>query len=124
VAEPIPKSVKREQWRGDTRVWTHTFTDPATGDPYDLTGHDFIAQWREDRNRGNLLATATCVVLDGPGGIMQETLSATEADGLPGQVDPDTPTIVYWDLQSTDGDGAVQTWEFSKVKVWGDSSDA
>lgn len=122
MAEPLPAKVTRKLWRGDTRVWTHVFTDTATGDPIDITGWTFLSQFREDRDRGTVITSATCVVTDGPAGEMTETLTAAQADALPGQTDPDVKPVVYWDLQSDNG-GVVQTWQWSVVQVNGDASD-
>lgn len=122
MAEPIPVKVKRTLWRGDTRVWTHVFTDTDSGDPIPITGWTFLSQFRDDLDRGTVIATATCSITDGPNGVMVETLPATQADLLPGQTDPDEKPIVYWDLQSTVG-GVVQTWKYARVPVGGDSSD-
>ena len=125
MAEPLPAKVTRKLWRGDTRVWTHVFTDTETGDPIDLTGYTFLSQFRDDLDRGTVIATATCVIdVDPTTGVMVETLTAAQADLLPGQTDPDEKPVVYWDLQSTDGDGAVQTWQYARVPVSGDASDA
>jgi hypothetical protein len=123
VAEPTPAKVKRSLYRGDTRVWTHVFTDTTTGDPLDLTDYEFVSEYREDLNRGTVIATATCVVTDGPGGVVVETLTSAQADLLPGQTSPTVKPKVYWDLQSTDGDGNVQTWQYATVSVSGDASD-
>lgn len=122
MAEPIPVKVKRTLWRGDTRTWTHVFTDTETGDPIDITGWVFVSQFREDLDRGAIIATATCTITDGPNGVMTEVLPAAQADLLPGQTDPDVKPVVYWDLQSTDS-GNVQTWKYARVQVGGDSSD-
>lgn len=123
MAEPIPAKVKRTLWRGDTRSWTHVFTDTETGDPTDITGWVFLSQYREDRNRGTVIATATCTVTDGPNGVMLEVLPAEQSDLLPGQEDPAVKPIVYWDLQSSNA-GVIQTWQWANVPVGGDSSDA
>jgi hypothetical protein len=123
VAEPTPAKVKRSLYRGDTRVWTHVFTDTTTGDPLDLTDYEFISEYREDLDRGTVIATAVCVVTDAPGGVVVETLTAAQADLLPGQTSPTVKPKVYWDLQSTDGDGNVQTWQYAAVAVSGDASD-
>jgi hypothetical protein len=124
VAEPTPVKVKRSLYRGDTRVWTHVFTDSDSGDPIDLTGWEFLSQFRDDLDRGTVVATADCEVTVGATGTVVETLSAAEADALPGQTDPAVKPRVYWDLQSTDPDGNVQTWMYAQVVVMGDASDA
>lgn len=123
MAEPTPAKVKRSLYRGDTRVWTHVFTETATGLALDITDWVFRSEYREDLNRGTVIATGDCEVTDGPGGVMVETLIATQADLLPGQTDPLTKPIVYWDLQSTDADDNVQTWQYARVPVSGDASD-
>lgn len=124
MAEPLPEKVKRTLYRGNTRIWTHVITDTETGLPADITGWTFLSQFREDLNRGAIICEATCAIIDGPNGIFRETLPASESDLLPGQTDPDEKPTVYWDLQSTDGDGFVQTWEYARCAVMGDASDA
>lgn len=124
MAEPLPQKVKRQLYRGDSRNWTHVFTDTETGVPLDITGWTFLSQFREDLDRGTVICSATCTVTDGPAGVMLESLSATDAELLPGQTDPTEKPVVYWDLQSDDGDGNVRTWMYSAVTVTGDVSDA
>jgi len=123
VAEPLPQKVARKLHRGDSRTWTHVFTDTDTGVPLDITGWAFLSQFREDLNRGTVVCEATCVIDDGPNGVMIETLSPTQAELLPGQADPTEKPTVYWDLQSTDDNGNVRTWMFSTIAVTGDVSD-
>lgn len=124
MAEPIPAKVKRTLWRGDTRSWTHVFTAADTGTPVDISGWTFLSQYRADRDRGTVICEATCTVTDGPNGVMTEVLPAAQAELLPGQTDPIEKPVVYWDLQSTDGTGNVQTWQYAAVSVGGDVSDA
>lgn len=115
MAEPLPATSKLTLYRGDTRVWTDVFTDGT--EPYDLTGHTFVAEIRADRNRGSVVATIDCVVTDAAGGVVQRTLTSTEADKL-----GDDGTRLYWDLQSTDADGVVRTWLAGPVIVKGDAT--
>lgn len=122
TTEAIPAKVKRTLYRGDRRTWTHVFTDTTTGDPIDITDWTFVSQFRADLNRGDLVCESTTTVYDGPNGIAVEVLTSDEADGLPGQTSPATYPVVYWDLQSTDGDGHKQTWKYAFCKVEGDAS--
>lgn len=123
MAEAVPVKITRTLYRGDSRTWTHVFTDTATGDPIDITDWDFTAQFRPDLDRGTIVASSVCVVTDGPNGIVVETLTSAEGDKLPGQTDPNTKPVVYWDLQSVDTDSNTQTWKYAYCKVLGDSTD-
>ena len=111
MTDALPARIKRALWRGDSRTWTHTFT--TVDGPVDLTGHAFVSQYRTDLNRGEIVATATCEVIDATNGVLAEKLPAGEADKLPGQTDPNRKPSVYWDLQSTDADGNVRTWLYA-----------
>lgn len=122
--EAVPVKITRTLYRGDSRTWTHVFTDTATGDPIDITGWTFTAQFRPDLDRGTVVCASVCTVVDGPNGIVTEVLSSTEADKLPGQTSPTVKPVVYWDLQSIDTDSNTQTWKFAACKVMGDSTDA
>lgn len=122
MAEPTPARVKRSLYRGDTRVWTHVFTDSETTDPIDISGWEFVSEYRVDLDRGTVICEATCEVTDGPAGVLTETLTAEQADLLPGQPVGQPKSKVYWDLQSTDLDGNVQTWQQAVVPVSGDAS--
>lgn len=130
MADALPVKVERKLYRGDSRTWTHEFetntgTDAApVWEPTDITGWTFLTQFRADLNRGEVIATSTTTVTDGPAGVATEELSPTEADKLPGQSDPNEKPKVYWDLQSTDTEGAVHTWKYAIVPIGGDSSDA
>lgn len=129
MADATPVKVKRELYRGDTRRWTHVFeentgtTAEPVWEPIDITGWTFLTQFRPDLDRGTVVATSTTTVDDGPAGVAIEVLSAAQADLLPGQTDPLTKPKVYWDLQSTDGDGVVRTWKYAICPVTGDVSD-
>lgn len=124
MAEAIPVKIKRTLYRGDSRTWTHVFTDTDTGDPIDITGWTFTAQFRPDLDRGTVTCESACTVSDGANGVLVEELTPTEADKLPGQSAATPNPVVYWDLQSVDGDGFTRTWMYAKCKVEGDVSDA
>lgn len=129
MAEPTPAKVKRSLYRGNTRRWTHVFeentgtTGAPVWEPIDITGWTFLTQFREDLNRGTVVCASTTTVTDGPNGIAEEVLSAAQADLLPGQTLPTVKPVVYWDLQSTDTDGNVNTWKYASCPVMGDASD-
>lgn len=119
----LPAPLKLKLYRGDTRVWTSTFTDDATGDPLDLTGHVWLCEVRADRSRGEVLATLEVDTTEAVTGVIRRTLTAEQADLLPPTDPTDPESFYWWDLQSTK-DGHVQTWLAGKVTVEGDASDA
>jgi hypothetical protein len=124
MADALPDKVSRTLYRGDSRTWTHVFTDAATGGALDLTGYTFVSQYRNDLDRGTVICSATCTVGGASNNEVTEVLSAADAALLPGQTDPAEKPVVYWDLQSTDASGNVRTWMYAAVKVLGDVSDA
>ena len=93
-----------------------TTGDPA--EPVDLTGHTFTAQFRVDKNRGEVVCESVCAVTEP--GVVVETLTSVEADKLPGEVEGEDAPRVYWDLQSVDGDGERHTWLYADCQVKGD----
>lgn len=121
MADTVPKKVSRTLYRGDSRTWVHVFTDDADA-PIDLTGHNFISQFRPDLDRGTVICSATCTVGGADNNEVTEVLAAADADLLPGQADPNVKPKVYWDLQST-ASGDVTTWMYATVSVLGDTSD-
>lgn len=123
MAEPLPAKVNLTLYRGDTRIWTDDFTegDPAT--PKDLTGYTWLCQIRDDKNRGDIVAVIDVDATDAATGRIVRTLTALEADKLPGEPDGETAPVLYWDLQSTSPAGMVRTWMAGAVKVKGDASD-
>ena len=123
MADALPAKINRKLWRGDSRTFTHEFRTgkDAESPLYDLTGHTFVAQYRADKNRGEVVAEATCTVVGA--GTVVEFLSSSEADNLPGEVEGQPAPKLYWDLQSTDADGERHTWLYADVQVKGDRSD-
>lgn len=125
AAEPLPADVKLTLVQGDSRTWTdvietNTGTDAApVWEPYDLTGHTFLAQIRAERLRtADLYATIDVTATDAVNGEIQLDLSAEEADNL-------VPGSAFWDLQITrSSDGFVRTHLAGKVKILGDASNA
>ena len=118
MADALPAKVQRKLWRGDSRTWTHVFTTGDPAEPVDLTGHTFTAQFRVDKNRGEVVCESVCAVTEP--GVVVETLTSVEADKLPGEVEGEDAPRVYWDLQSVDGDGERHTWLYADVQVKGD----
>jgi hypothetical protein len=124
MSDSLPAKVVRKLYRGDSRTWVHVFTDTATGAPIDKTGSTFLSEYRDDLNRSTIITSATCTVGGAANNEVTEVLSATQAELLPGQTDPSVKPVLYWDLQETDAAGNVQTWQYAKVTVSGDVSDA
>jgi len=86
----------------DETKWTKD--DAALGPATDITGWEFLGQYRETTETdAPLLASDSFDITDGTGGILTRTLDADEADGL-------TVTPVKWDLQATRADGTVKTY--------------
>ena len=124
MAEPLPAKVNLTLYRGDTRVWTDIFTETVADAvvPKDLTGYTFLSQIRDDKNRGEIVATIAVEADDPAAGTIVRTLTAEEADKLPGEEPGQAAPVLYWDLQSTK-DGMVRTWMAGSVKVKGDATD-
>lgn len=112
----LPGDAPLTLYRGDTRVWTVTFTDDDDV-ALDLSGRVWVAQIKDDKDRTNAaVATITVDDTDADSGTLVLTLPAGEAAAL-----GNDGTTLYWDLQSDDS-GVVQTWLAGKVKVKGDVS--
>jgi hypothetical protein len=118
----LPAKLNLKLYRGDTRVWTTTFTDGE--EPVDLSGHTWLCEIRPDRNRGTVVATIDVDTTEAATGVIRRTLTASEAEKLPGQAEGEEVPVLFWDLQSTSAEGSVQTWLYGTVKVEGDVSDA
>lgn len=124
MASPLPKVETESFIRGDSRFWTDTYIDNATGDPLDMSGwSDWLCQIRGDLDRGTVIATVDVDDSQSADGIITRSLSADQADLLPGQVGTDKPTV-YMDVQATrTSDSFRQTWKRWKATVQGDVSD-
>lgn len=103
--QPLPARYLFALYRGDTRVWEHHFAEDD-GTPVDISGWVFEGEYRLTADAATVLASETCVVTDGPGGVMTRTLPASEAAKLT----PLAGGTVAWDLQATKPDGTVRTW--------------
>lgn len=101
----------------DDSMWAAD--DAALGPETDITGWAFLAQYRATTAPdAELLASDTCVITDGPGGVMTRTLDADQSDLL-------VVTPVKWDFQATKADDTVKTYlKNDKVKIGGDVSRA
>lgn len=116
----LPGKADLALYRGDTRVWTVTFTDDDGTTPLDLSGRTWVAEIRTDLARTDpVVATITVDDADAADGTLTLTLPADEAANLGPLVDG--KATLFWDLQSDDS-GVVQTWLAGKVKVTGDVS--
>ncbi len=91
------------RFRGDTFPQTFTLKNPD-GTPFPLTTHSFKLSVDPnpdpDDETGQLFKIVP-TILDGPNGVIQFALDATEADQL-----PDT---YYYDLEMTDPASAIRT---------------
>jgi hypothetical protein len=103
----------------DATKWTED--EQALGPEMDISGCEFLAQYRTDRTTtGTLLAADTFeFATDGTDGILVRTLSADQAALL---VPADGQTRVFWDLQFTFEDATVKTMLWGKPKILGDIS--
>jgi hypothetical protein len=64
-------------------------------EPYDLTGHTFLAQVRATRSRSSALyATFDVTATDAVNGEVEFAMTSEEADGL-------VPRLGWWDFQIT-----------------------
>jgi hypothetical protein len=117
----LPGDAPLELYRGDTRVWTVAFTDDDANS-LDLSDHTWTSKISVDLTRTAAdAATITVDDTDSATGELTLTLAAGEAAKL-GPLDDKGKATMFWDLQSEDGDGVVQTWLAGKVKVTGDVS--
>lgn len=90
--------------RGDTEPWTFTIKDKTTDTAIDITGFSFLLTVDpsdEPTDAVNNLFQLTGTITDGPGGIVQFVMSATNAD--------QTPAEYFFDLQQTDAGAAIRT---------------
>ena len=118
MADPgMPGDAPLELYRGDERVWTVTLTDDDDT-PLDLSGREWTAQIRVNKDRGTLLATITVDATDADEGRLTLTLPTSQAKTLATTLGKASG---FWDLQADDG-GSVKTWLAGKVKVIGDVS--
>jgi hypothetical protein len=74
----------------------------AGGDPIDMTGYTFLAQARTAPGAATVAFTFTVDTTDAATGILVLTVADTVTDDL-------EPGRYFWDLQWTDGAGAVRT---------------
>lgn len=89
--------------RGDTVPWTFTIKDSA-GTAVDITGFSFLLTVdpsSEPANDTNNLFQLTGTITNAAGGVVQFMMSAVQADQTPGEY--------FYDLQQTDGGGAIRT---------------
>ena len=90
--------------RGDTTPWTLTMEDDAVPPvPVPITGFSYLLTVDpsdEPVGSGNNLFQLTGTVTDGPNGVVQFALNASQADNL-GEF--------FYDLQQTDGAGNIRT---------------
>lgn len=110
----LPGEKNLNLYKGDSRVWPMHFQD-AQGAPIDLTGLTWRAQIRETRQAQSAEASMNVDVIDPLTGDIEVVLPAAEADKL-------TSSEYFWDLESTDGQGFVQTWLQGTVTVTHDVS--
>src|SRR4051812_25518243 len=104
--------------QGDSALFTdvieeNTGTDAApVWEPYDLTGHTFLAQVRATRSRdADLYATFEVTATDAPNGEIEIALDASEAAGL-------ITKSAWWDLQIIRTvDGWTRTHLAGKVTI-------
>jgi hypothetical protein len=90
--------------RGDTTPWTFTIKDAVTGDPIDITGFSYILTVDPQENPVDALQNlfALTGTLTFPlVGIVQFAMTPSEAD--------QTPAEYFFDLQQTDGSGAIRS---------------
>ena len=120
ASEPLPGDYPLNLYRGDTRVWTLSFTEDDGTTPIDLTGKTWRSQVRETPDAASALMDITVDPTDAATGVLVLTLPATEWTG----VATETPTTKWaWDLESTEA-GVVRTYLKGKVKILGDVSRA
>jgi len=86
--------------RGDTAILTFTITDGTS--PINITGYTFRLMLRTAPDAASAISF-TCVVTNGPSGIMTATLSSANSANLV------KDTAYYYDVEITDGSSNVTT---------------
>lgn len=80
---------------GDTETITLNLQD-GNGAAINITGRTYAAQIRSTADSTSVLASFTCVVSNGAGGVMTATLPASTTAAL-------STGVGVWDLQETNG---------------------
>ena len=93
---------------GDTETVTLNLQD-ADGVAINITGRTYAAQIRETADASSVLASFTCVVSNGAGGVMTATLPAATTAAL-------SPGTAVFDLQETNS-GVVTTLLAGPVSI-------
>lgn len=89
----------------DTTKWVADLA--ALGPAIDLTGWEFLSEYRKKPDDAVPLAVDLCEIVDPTAGLLRRTLSHDEAAKLPSGK-------VTWDLQGTRPDGTVRTYLVNK----------
>jgi hypothetical protein len=88
--------------RGDTVPWT--FTIKSNGVVVDITGYTFLLTVdpsEEPTTSANNLFQLSGTIVNGPAGLVRFAMTTGQANQTPG--------VYYYDLQMTDGSGAIRT---------------
>jgi len=89
--------------RGDTMAFQFAITTSA-GAAVDITGFSFLLTVdpsEEPVDNSNNLFQLVGVITNGPGGIVEFSMSTLEAN--------QTPNVYFYDLEMTDGGGKIRT---------------
>jgi hypothetical protein len=111
----VPATQNIKIMRGDTEVFVITLKDSANV-PIVITGNTFISQIRYLRDSASIAASFTCVVTDGPNGVVTLTLTAGDSATL-------VAGPAFWDLQRTNA-SVVSTILSGKCTILADVSRA
>jgi hypothetical protein len=112
VAEPVEINLCRR--RGDTFADEFTIKD-AAGAVIDISGFSFLLTVDPSPNptdSGNNLFQLTGSLTDPTNGVVQFAPSAVQSD--------QTPSVYFYDIQMTDGGGAIRTIAVGEYEIFQD----
>jgi hypothetical protein len=105
-----PAHLSLNVYRGDDYTWTTTFTNTTTGLPIVITGWTITGSIRSALG-GKVIATFGVLITDGPGGVVELSLTAAQTRVLPNNA--------IFDIQAVDA-GMARTYLAGPITATGD----